>query len=166
MYDEYPKCALCGSNVKIAGYLCKGCANDPLQAKRKMKVSIFIKQGRNCIVSGCPWKSKSTYGKGLHIHRINPGKCGGSYTEENCVLVCPHHHKMIEGLSREEIDKYKTELRHTANMDIRHTSEYISDVPSEDIRRWIEDIFEHFLVKKDKKKINKCISILSEMDNL
>jgi len=71
--------------------------------KRSMlRSKLLIKQNANCIVQDCPY-DPGTRDKDFHIHRIVPGSQGGEYNLDNCVLVCIHHHKGIELLSRDEI---------------------------------------------------------------
>lgn len=59
--------------------------------KRALRDAIFLEQDGKCIVPSCQETED------LHLHRCCPGKNGGKYKWHNCVLVCPKHHRMLEG---------------------------------------------------------------------
>ena len=65
----------------------------------RLRIQLMSKYGLRCLVSGCvgPYvKHTAEYKKvrnRLHIHRL---KANGTYTHENCILICERHHYELE----------------------------------------------------------------------
>ncbi|VDN49116.1 conserved protein of unknown function [Petrocella atlantisensis] len=76
--------------------------SEMLDFKFRFRQLILEKYDYQCFICGIP-----EYIQKLHMHRVIPGKYGGEYIEENVVLVCPKHHKMVEGRSWDEINELR-----------------------------------------------------------
>lgn len=77
--------------------------------KVELREFLSEQQDGKCVIADCQeepdgyWNGFGVNKPWLLIHRIVPGRLGGTYDPENCVLVCPAHHIPIEGLTRDEI---------------------------------------------------------------
>jgi len=76
--------------------------SEMMDFKFKFRQLILEKFDYECFICGVP-----EYIKKLNMHRVIPGKNGGEYVEENVVLVCPKHHRMVDGWSWKEINQLK-----------------------------------------------------------
>ena len=109
--------------------LCDKCRFEKIGDRNWTKATLIRTDGHKCIIQGCPWKPKGR--AGYHVHRIIPGRNGGRYVPENCVLVCPHHHKPIEGKTKREILEMKCTDAQINGMDLYHTTNYLEDYPKD-----------------------------------
>lgn len=75
--------------------------SEMMEFKMKFRQEILEKYDYECYICGVP-----EYVRKLHMHRVIPGKLGGEYVEENVVLVCPKHHRRVEGWTWEEIKEF------------------------------------------------------------
>ena len=61
--------------------------NEIEKARIYAKISDVV--GEVCQVTDCGWIEC------LELHRVYPGKRGGQYEIDNCVILCPNHHALI-----------------------------------------------------------------------
>jgi endogenous inhibitor of DNA gyrase (YacG/DUF329 family) len=97
-------CAHCGKpftapeSLKQRKYCSNSCSNKArrgisytgsklIHNKARLLIELSSRSGCNhCMVEGCH------YSRTLDVHRLNPGKFGGSYALENSFALCPNHH--------------------------------------------------------------------------
>ncbi len=136
--------------VQTPKLLCTMCQREKFGDRVMTKGRLSQIQEGRCIVHGCPWQQKGkfahegirvglhSWADTMHIHRIKTGRLGGKYELENCVLACPHHHKRLEGLTREEIMQQECTEEEIDRMDKFHTAKSLLDYPFSEIAQVIE----------------------------
>lgn len=107
------QCAICKTDIthkkSNRSLKCEKCIRMPnenslnkikLRTKnmRTVKQEILAAYNSSCVICGWKIEQKYSYGKYLHqsgceIHHINPVSNGGKDVFENCILLCPNHHK-------------------------------------------------------------------------
>jgi len=107
------KCSICKNDISHKksnnSSKCEKCVRKPNEKSlnkikertkniRKVKQEILSSYNSCCTI--CGWKIEKKYcnNKYLHqsgceIHHINPISNGGKDVFENCILLCPNHHK-------------------------------------------------------------------------
>lgn len=65
---------------------------------KKLKVEIEKRDGEGCLF--CERDDK------IHVHRITPAACGGTYHLENVVMLCKDHHELVHS----DYDKWKKKI--------------------------------------------------------
>lgn len=127
------ECQNCGRTINseweltvTPNLVCYQCHIEKNGDKEKTKRYLVQKYGYKCIVPGCPYKVKNS-GNGLHVHRILKGRDGGKYEPDNCVFVCRHHHKTIEGKTLQEILAMRCTPEQIARMDVYNVAESLLD---------------------------------------
>lgn len=122
--------------------LCNKCNYEIVGDRNSTFQELIIKQHGKCVVAGCPYKVKSkSFGNGgFHVHRITKGRDGGRYVPENCVLVCPVHHRLIEGKSLQEILDMKCLPEHIEKMNIYNVADDLTDYPIDTIQNAISEM--------------------------
>lgn len=134
------ECQNCGGAINseyelvvTPNLICWKCFVEKNGDKQKTRRQVIAKYGNKCIVPGCPFKAKNS-GKGLHLHRIIKGRDGGKYELDNCVLVCVHHHKGVEGKSLQEILNTSCTEKEIARMDVYNIAEDLLDYDFEIVK--------------------------------
>lgn len=72
-----------------------------ISARQALRLDMLEKYNYQCYI--CTIRPNNL--RDLHMHRIIPEKRGGTYTEENVVLLCRKHHRKLEGLDWDAIHK-------------------------------------------------------------
>jgi len=71
--------------------------------QQQLRLDMLEKYDYQCYV--CEMRPDNL--RNLHMHRIVPGKRGGTYVEENVVILCRKHHHKLEGLDWDAVHKAK-----------------------------------------------------------
>lgn len=65
----------------------------------RLRNQVLKLQGKRCWICGMPSEFKGT----LEMHRLIPGREGGSYVMGNVVGLCEECHRTAEGLNAEQL---------------------------------------------------------------
>lgn len=94
------------SNVKLRAIQSKSIAT--------IRNSLLLTYDFSCAI--CNWNIKGlerdTINSGVEIHHIIGVMKNGETSYDNCIVLCPNHHKLadLKIISVEELNKYKKEL--------------------------------------------------------
>jgi len=76
-----------------------------ISAKQLLRLAMLRKYDYQCYVCSVRPDNLSE----LHMHRVVSEKKGGTYAEENVVILCRKHHRKLEGLDWDIVHKAKEE---------------------------------------------------------
>jgi hypothetical protein len=122
------ECSICGTDIShkksLRASKCERCARTPNEKSlskikdrsknmRPVKMEILAAYDVSCAICGWHTASTSANGMELHqrgceIHHIVPVREGGKDVFENCILLCPNHHKEADLgiITREDLSTY------------------------------------------------------------
>lgn len=162
-------CQKCGKTIHAEyeltvtpNLLCLQCYYEKHGDRNGTERKLISKYGRKCIVSGCPYKVKEK-SAGLQVHRILKGRDGGKYELSNCVLVCIHHHKTIEGKSLEEILEMRCTPQQIARMDTYNVADDLLDYEWETIEEKIIELCDELGVPAKCEKYDVVEAVRNEL---